>query len=196
MATTLKEISEYLDSQNLKYETHADQDYILTGFKTTTYKNNDGKDQLLIVIKLEENGEFLKMFTPKAYQYKEGPNLGVVLQACMFVSWRTKMLQYEFDPTDGEIRAVIEFPLEDARLTKKQFMRVLMAIPELLERYDPMIRGAIANGKVALGDDPDSAFLEILGNLSTMTPEQVKALLDDIKRRGGGEKDGQGPARL
>ncbi len=196
MATSIKEISGFLDSENLKYETHADEDYILTGFKMPTYKNVEGKDQLLIVVKLEEDREFLKIFTPKAYQYKEGPHLGVVLQACMFVSWRTKMLQYEFDPSDGEIRAVIEFPLEDAKLTKKQFMRVLLAIPELLDKYDPMIRGAIEKGKIDSPNDPDAAFLEILGDLSTMTPDQVKALLEEIKRRKGGEGSGEGPARL
>lgn len=200
MATSIKEISAFLDSENLKYEPHADEDYILTGFKMPNYKNAEGRDQLLIVIKLEEEGEFLKLFTPKAYQYKDGPHLGVILQACMFVSWRTKMLQYEFDPSDGEIRAVIEFPLEDAKLTKKQFMRVLMAIPELIDKYDGMIRGAIEKGKIESPDDPDAAFLEILGDLSTMTPDQVKALLEEIKRRkggeGGGSCGGEGPDRL
>ncbi len=39
-----------------------------------------------MIIKLEENGEFLKVFTPSAYKYKEGPSLLAVLETCMYVT--------------------------------------------------------------------------------------------------------------
>ncbi len=67
------------------------------------------------------------------------------------------MLQWEYDPSDGEIRAIIEFPLEDSILTEKQFNRCLsgliqivdsVAIPRLLE---VMVTGQDP-GNVELGE--------------------------------------------
>ena len=43
------------------------------------------------------------------------------------------MLRYEYDPTDGEIRASIELPLEDAILTERQFNRCLSALIQLVD---------------------------------------------------------------
>jgi hypothetical protein len=199
MATTLKEIAEFLTSADLKFETHEDKDYILTGFAMPHYKNPEGKAHLLIVIALEEQGEFLKIFTPKAYHYEDGPHALAILKACMYISWRTKMLQYEFDPSDGEIRAMIEFPLEDAKLTKRQLMRVLMALPELIDRYDAMIRAAIATGKLETGGEPDAALLSLLEGLGDVKPEEMVKILEEIKkhRKDKGDKDGKhGPSKL
>lgn len=200
MATTLKDIARFLTEADLKFQVHDDKDYILIGFTMPKYKSPEGRNQLLVVIKLEENGEFLKLFTPKAYVYKDGPHVRAVLKACMYVSWRTKMLQYEYDPSDGEIRAMIEFPLEDAKLTKRQLMRVLMALPELLDRYDSMIRNAIATGKLATGDEPDAQLLALLERLGDMKPDELLKKLTEIEKRSKeeGKKGGagDGPSQL
>ncbi len=36
------------------------------------------------------------------------------------------MLPWEYDPSDGEIRAIIEFPLDESFLTKQQFNHCLL----------------------------------------------------------------------
>ncbi len=200
MATTLKEIAQFLKEADLKFQLREKTDDILVGFTMPKYENPDGRKQLMVVIKLEESGEFLKLFTPKAYVYKEGPNALAVMKACMYVSWRTKMLQYEYDPSDGEIRAMIEFPLEDAKLTKKQLLRVLMALPELLDRYDGMIHSAMKTGQLTTEDAPDAAVMELLGRLADMRPDELLAKLKEIEghEKGADEKpkDGGGPSQL
>jgi hypothetical protein len=58
----------------------------------------------------------------------------------------TKMIQFEYDIDDGEIWAIIEFPLEDALLTKNQLMRCIRGITGILEEYHEMITDAINDG--------------------------------------------------
>ncbi|MBM3319049.1 MAG: hypothetical protein FJY73_00035 [Candidatus Eisenbacteria bacterium] len=184
MATTLKEIMAFLDGENLKYKPEEEKDFLVTGFRMENYQNPEGEKRLVMVVQLYEDGEFLEVLAPKAYVYKEGPHALAVFRACMFVSWRTKMIQYEYDPIDGEIRAVIEFPLEDSKLTKKQFMRVLMGLPSIIDRFHPVIQGAIDTGELKMPDDDEAAaamqLFQLLEELKGQDPKVVKETMERI----------------
>jgi hypothetical protein len=69
-----------------------------------------------------------------------------LFQTLLQVSHMTKMIQFEYDVDDGEIWAIIEFPLEDAHLTKNQLMRCIRGITGILEEYHEMISDAINHG--------------------------------------------------
>lgn len=62
------------------------------------------------------------------------------------MSWQTKFVQFEYDENDGEIRVKIEFPLEDTPLTKRQLFRCVGGIAQIVDNFDPTIRGAIERG--------------------------------------------------
>jgi hypothetical protein len=58
----------------------------------------------------------------------------------------TKMVQFEYDPDDGDIQAIVEFPVEDADLTRKQLMRAVYTLTDALEEYHTAIHDAITGG--------------------------------------------------
>lgn len=191
MGTTLKEIQGYLENRGLKYHAVPERDHILTGFQMERYVHTDGQKHLPVVIQLHENGEYVEIFSPEVYKYKEGPHALAVMQACMFVSWRTKMIQFEYDPSDGEIRAVIEFPLEDAHMTEKQFMRVLMGLPQLVDDYDPVIRTAIEHGRLDPSLCPSMAahmgdmLRGLLQAMGVTSPEDIRKLIESVTGSSG-----------
>ncbi len=148
MATTLEKISQILTSHDIKHRVDTERGVIFTGFQTEVYENQEGRRGLAIVIALEEDGEFIKIMAPRCYEYKDGPHKGAVFQACLMISYLTKLIQFEYDPDDGEIRAMIEFPLEDAELTDRQLMRCVSALPAVLDEYHDVITGAISKGTV------------------------------------------------
>ena len=189
MAMTLDEIAGLMDELGLKYSKNEEKGHILSGWSCDNYKDAEGHKGIGIIIKLEENGEFIKVFTPNAYKYKEGANLLFVLEACMYVSWRTKMVQFEYDPSDGEIRAMVEFPIEDGKVTAKQLKRILAGLPAIIDEYDVMIRTAIEEGKFVPKAKDDSGVAGLLSTLSELGPEGLKELVEEIKKRKkGGEK--------
>jgi hypothetical protein len=146
MATTIEEITQFLTEMELKFGLRDGK--VFTGFKTKNYRDSDGDDAIRIVIRLYENGEFLEIFSPNLYKCKESPNLHMVLQSLLMVSWSTKMVQFEYDANDGEIRAVIEFPLEDSKLTCKQLGRCMHGIAKIVDHYHPMIATALERGVI------------------------------------------------
>lgn len=171
MATSLNEIEGFLRAKDLKFQRDDSKDMIVVPFK-----RGDG-EPLIVVVRLEENGEFIKIFTPRLLSYLNGPNKLVLMQALLHISWETKMLQWEYDPTDGEIRAIIEFPLEDATLTQRQFDRAMSGLLQLVEAFLPRLKTVIETG-----EDP--------GRRDDSNDELARAFRDFLGQRGGGAGGG------
>ncbi len=201
MGTTLETIAGFMDARGVKYQLEREKSRILTGFGTKNYKDASGHSGVLLSVEVKEDGEYLIVTAPEVYKYKDGPHLTAVLQACLWVCFATKSLQYEYDYRDGEIRAVVEIPLEDAILTEKQLFRILLTIPTVLDRYDSVVRSAIERGTppseaTESGRDPAT----LAGLLGQLPPDLLAAALAEVqKRRGRGDSDeggGSGPSTL
>ncbi len=71
MAMTLEEISGLLRDAGIQHQVDEERKHIKTGWRADKYKNSDGDKDIGMIIKLEEKGEFFKVFTSSAYKYKE-----------------------------------------------------------------------------------------------------------------------------
>jgi len=196
MATTYEQIRGFLDEMELKYQMKEEEPRIYTGFPTKHYADKDGDKLLFIVILLEEDGEYLKVYAPGAYTCKDSPNQAAVLQTCLMTSWKTKLIQYEYDDTDGEIRAIIEFPLEDAELTKKQLARVLFGLVQLVDKYHPAFDAAFKTGKVDFSALVEGSQLrKLLTAAEDLGPDGLREVMEEIERRRAGN-GGEAPTEL
>lgn len=146
MAATLEHVSGILERAGIKHKVVPEKQFIATGFVTDSYADPDGDKRLRIIIELDENGEYLKIFAPKCYVYKDGPHKEAFFKTCLMVSFATKLIQFEYDPDDGEVRAIIEFPLEDAILTDKQLTRCLQGLARIVDEYHTYMIGAMRDG--------------------------------------------------
>lgn len=171
MAATLEQIAGYLDKKEWKYRIDEAGCRILTG----VYGEN--LEDFLIVIQLDEEGEFFEMFAPRVLSgVKDHPYKAAILQTMLAISWETKMLQWEYDPSDGEIRAIIEFPLEDSTLTERQFNRCLHSLVELVDELAlPRL-----NAVMETGEDPGD--LEEGERLLLALQEEAPGLLTVLER--------------
>lgn len=185
MGATLQQIAGYLESRGLDYQVQADKARILT------YIVGENKDNLLIVVQLDEEGGFFKLFMPEVITgVQDHPHKAQILQTMLVISWETKMLQWEYDPMYGEIRAIIEFPLEDATLTERQFDRCFNGLVEMVDVWAiPRLQEVLATG----ADPGDMALGERL--LLTME-EEAPGLLALLERAMAARKErGQFPPR-
>ena len=149
MTTSLEFIAECLDRRGWHYCRDTEKSRILTG-AVTQHANN-----LPIVIHLSEDQEFLHLYTPELFHVKDHVYKGVLFQTLLSICWESKMLRYEYDPTDGEIRASIELPLEDAILTERQFNRCLSALIQLVDDKSMSRLQSV----LARGEDPGQQTL-------------------------------------
>jgi hypothetical protein len=171
MGVTLEEIAGYLSNRELTYKLDHENSRILTGIEA------DNVEQFLIVIQLDEEGEFFKLFAPqvlagvKDHRYKDE-----ILQTMLCISWETKMLQWEYDPSDGEIRAIIEFPLEDSKLTERQFYRCLSGLVEIVDTLAmPRLLEVMKSGR-------DPGDVEVGERLLLTIQEEAPGLLDVLEK--------------
>lgn len=171
MGVNLQEIAKYLDNQGWTYRLDQEADRIITGMES------ENVEQFLIVIQLDEDGGFFRIFAPQVIAgVKDHPHKAAILQTMLAISWETKMLQWEYDPSDGEIRAIIEFPLEDSILTERQFNRCLNGLIQIVNNV------AIPRLKEVMKTGQDPANIDMGERLLLSIQEQAPGLLELLER--------------
>lgn len=149
MPATIEQITGFLEAEGLKYR--VEDGFIRVGFQTSTYRDGDGDPGILLIIaleKLDNDGEFLKVIAPNIYRYPEGPHKATLFQLLLMISWGTKMIQYEYDMRDGEVRAIVEFPIADSTLTQRQLMYCIHGLTAIAEDNHEAIVTAMTKGEL------------------------------------------------
>jgi len=144
MPSSINELSTLLDSAGIKHRQK--DDYIRTGFSTDLYEDDDGDFGVNIILRLEENGELLRIQAPMAYRLPKdaSPETQLaVLKTINQLHWESKILQVEMDSEDGEIRLSIDFPIEDGQLTEIQLARMVRLFPSLIDQGHLALRDAL-----------------------------------------------------
>lgn len=171
MAVNVQEIAEYLDQLGWDYRIDEEEERIVTGVE------GDNVEDFLIVVQLDEDGKFFRVFAPQVLSgVKDHPHKAAILQTMLVISWETKMLQWEYDPSDGEIRAIIEFPIEDSKLTEKQFNRCLSGLVQLVDTV------AIPRLQEVMETGHDPGNVEVGERLLLSIQEQAPGLLDLLEK--------------
>jgi hypothetical protein len=149
MATSILQITQFLKEEGLRFAHNEGSDHLRTGFATKRYVDAEGAKLLHLLIAVEEDGKFLKIAAPAAYHFHhDGTSFHklALFQTLLQICHMTKMIQFEYDPDDGDIQAIVEFPLEDGVLTRKQLMRAVFTLADALEEYHTDIHEAITGG--------------------------------------------------
>jgi len=146
MATTFNEIQEMLVRIGIKYQVKEADGYIVTGYTTEVYCDDEGEKGVLIIIAVDDDGRFVKIFAPNLYLSKQEKYELAILKTCMQINQRIKMIQCEYDHSDGELRIVVDIPLEDSTLSERQFMRAMSCIIETVDTFDSAFRSAVEYG--------------------------------------------------
>ena len=156
MPATRAELRAMLDAEGIRYT--EDEDYLRASFATVRYRDRSGARAIFVALRLEEDGEYFKLMAPNLYRYPpDGPNAGWVYRTLLGICWRSKLIKYEYDERDGEIRAIVEFPIEDAELGPRQFMRCLNGLVQIIDEYHPAVAAAMAGGPASLDDAEETA---------------------------------------
>jgi hypothetical protein len=159
MPTSIEQIQGFLDEYSLNYRVDEEHDAILIGFgldpEATTFRDSDGDSGIQFVIRILERGEFLAIFTPQAWNVDACPHKAAVFEALASIQTQYKMLRFDYDPSDGEIRPHVELPLEDADLTSRQFHRLLHGMLHGVPRFDCVIRQAMETGEISFAGVKD-----------------------------------------
>jgi sulfatase modifying factor 1 len=158
MAVTLDDVAQLLDEQGLHYSRDEHTGALRAGFETETYRDQHGDAGVQLILEVDETGEWLQIFSPAAYSLASCRNLAAALEAFTGIQWRTKLVCFEYDASDGEIRPAVTHAIEDTSLSGAQLSTLIRAIPVVLDSYHPVIVRAMNTGVVDFDvlEDADS----------------------------------------
>ena len=91
----------------------------------------------------------MKVIAPEVYHFPATAGSFqklALMQSLLQISLMSKMVQFEYDPDEGEIQAIVEFALEDSDLTRQQLMRSVYTLSDALDEYHTAIHDAITGG--------------------------------------------------
>jgi hypothetical protein len=144
MAMTLGETAKIAGETGLPFERQGLSRLVFT-IPTDRYRNLSGERSLRVVLQLNEDGEYVTIYAPNAFNIS-AKSSEVFIRACMQIQWKTRLVQFEYDSVDGEIRPVVEFPLEDSGLTTRQISRCLRGVAAILDEYYLTLHKASVEG--------------------------------------------------
>ena len=148
MAIKMEDILMALDEANLRYSLHELTQEPVILFPTENYQNENRRPLLIVVIQLTEDGEYIKFFVPAAYHIPLDESAYAVLKSFAIIAWQVKLLDFEVDPGDGEVRPTIDFPIEDGTLTTEQVRRCCKTLARLVDIFHPYLKYALTHNVV------------------------------------------------
>ena len=148
-------------------------EYFYAFWNMDYFKNSsNNKNSMVITFELTDDGAYFRAIARYLYNLKDCPHKAAVLEATLIIAYQTKGVGYEFDPTDGELRVTIEFPIDDAKIQPKQLERICGLIAGVVDSYDSVIRNAMLTGTIdfSLEDKP----------MPDASKDEMNALLEKI----------------
>lgn len=184
MATSLKELEALFDTIGWKYKSNPSSSnekdgYLYSGFPTKTYVDADDDNYVSIVFNVQENGELIKVVVPKLYSCINTQFRRAFFEVAIRNTFEKKLCFYDYDHRDGEIRMILDLPLEDAVVTEKQIRRIVKSLITLIDKNDESVRAAVTEGKLPFIDYKADLTHEI----SKLSPDDQLELLVSLKMR-------------
>lgn len=197
MATTLDTICSHLDQLGLRYRRGDDE--IGLSYRTERYRALDDEPRLIVVCRVVDNGHYLKVFAPRAFETGER-HRDAVLESCLRFQWQYRLVRIELDPSDGELRPAVHLPLMDAELGVHQLGMTLHLFVSLCNTLYDVIQAAQQDGTVMPEDYGDSVTAhrdrarELAERLAALPPEEIEFILAALAATPDGDApDGESP---
>ncbi len=184
MATTLNELEALFQSIGWKYKRRDDDSngtdgYLYASFPTKNYRDADGDSMVTFIFNVQEKGELIKIVIPRLYSCINPQFRRAFFEVAIRKTFEKKLCFYDYDHRDGEIRMLVDLPLEDAKITERQVKRIISSMLQHVDANDEAVRAAVEQGELPFIDYKADLTHEI----SSLSPDQQLELLVEIKRR-------------
>lgn len=156
-----EQIESFFVDEGLKYRRREDGTF-LTGFATECYRRADGLEGIGVVVRILDDGGSVEFTAPDLYSSRDCPHREALFGTLLAIMMRTRLVRWEHDPGDGEIRCSVELPVANGAFIRPQFRRMLACLATTVDRWDRVIREAMRSG-VALAPAEESPSI-VLGN--------------------------------
>ena len=143
MPITRDELATKLHEHWKKYMVTEGNDIIEISVSSKNFTGPTAEHFMNIILKVEEQGRYLKIIAPGLYSFKsinDSLTMAALHRKLLQICWETKLVQFEFNNEELEIRGIVEIAIEDGTLTALQLQR----LHEVVDHYHPEITEIIS----------------------------------------------------
>ena len=116
MATTFEQVSAIFAAEDIKFDPNEEH----TVLRTVWMRGNDPVTLLVLLI---EDGELVQLRVPGLLSATDETKKPLLFRAMLQMAYEIRLVQFEYDPGDGEVCTCIDIALEDNDLTREQLLR-------------------------------------------------------------------------
>jgi hypothetical protein len=172
MTSNLTAIAQYLNQKDWNYKLDSVNNCIYTAIETPNVQ------RIGIIIDEMENGAYLRLVIPQLFHVKDSLHKGTFFQTLLTIQGEMKLINFTYNPVDGEIEACVELLLENVTLTQELFDRALGILIEVVYMVAiPRLKAVLATGEDPGGKQMAQIFLELL------PPEMLTMLEQALESR-------------
>jgi hypothetical protein len=144
---TLDTLARYLDRDEWRYDLDAEGSCIRTGFRGdhATYR-------AMVLYDAEKHR--VRFIVPNYLNLTKVKNKARILERLMELNMQYILLKFGYDPSDGEVRAEIDVPVNDTDMSYEGFRRCLYCLLTAVdEEYPEMMRLMWGDGAAPPGQE-------------------------------------------
>ena len=109
---------------------------------------------MTVYIQLLEDGEYVRFFIPYYLTLTDASEREAIFLRLLDLNRQYKFLKFGVDPSDMEVTASIEIPIEDGILTEQQVTRCMAAITSVAMQERGHMRTLLSTGIYPSVEDP------------------------------------------
>jgi hypothetical protein len=109
---------------------------------------------MTVYIQLLEEGEYVRFFIPYYLSLTSTTDREAIYLRLLDLNRQYKFLKFGVDPSDMEVTASIEIPIEDGSLTEQQVTRCMAAITSVAMQERAHMRTLLTTGNYPSEEDP------------------------------------------
>jgi len=155
---------------------------LLTFNDSPAYQNSKGENTLQVFCVVEEDGEMLQVMTPYFFHAESAKQLQDIISKLYSNETLERLTRFWADPEDGEVRAILEVPIEDADVDKTILGNFISRyLVELIDAYGKVTGStekSLTPGDPPIeGDQREKYLQQLLQDFSL--DEIIKAALEN-----------------
>jgi len=135
-----------LNNRDIYHQVDPENAFVATKLPTKKYADTSCNHAIQIVVKIEDQGEFIRFIAPNVYANKKPEHDMAIFQTCMHATRDDQLIQCCFNESTGEIYIQVEVFLGESPLSERQLMKALLGIVDIVNIYDDAFRSAIHTG--------------------------------------------------
>lgn len=116
MGTSMERVQLIFEKSKIKFDLDEEASLI----RTTWVRDSE---PVTVLVFLLEDGELVQLRAPLLARVSDEANKALLFRAMLQMAYEMRLVQFEYEPADGEVSTCIDIALEDTELSEAQLLQ-------------------------------------------------------------------------